>query len=135
MEETLITEQDSTDVNGSESTKECSTTFQECLRASEGRGLYNRKLFFLLAAHIIFASFFMALPFFLFKKPIYCEFVDKDSSSGCCEEGDEDCVNAICMTYRGNIIAHVQKEESLTYLFELFCGKDWLRVVYKVPES
>lgn len=76
----------------------------------------------------------MALPFFLFKKPIYCEYVDPQTGdgSGCCEEGDEACVEEICGRYRGSIGSHVIREESLTYIFGLFCGKDWLRVAYKV---
>ncbi len=45
--------------------------FKECLEHIGGFGPYQRSVFVLMAVYWASASFFLATPFFLFKKPIY----------------------------------------------------------------
>lgn len=106
-------------------------TFRQCLRLIGGKEKYQRKLFALMAAYWIFASFFIYIEFFLFKKPVYCESQFPDISQ-CCHEGDFSCNSIICKKYHDNIYDHIIPERTLTYKFDLFCEFDFLRVMLKV---
>lgn len=73
-----------------------------------------------MAAYWIFASFFISIQFFLYKKPVYCESL-LPGSIRCCHEGDTLCSQAICQKYPDSIHDHIAPERTLTYNFDLFC--------------
>ena len=87
-----------------------------------------------MAAYWIFASFFISMEFYLFKKPIYCDHPFETDSANCCKEGDAKCGEEICLLYPHTIKEHIFNDNSMTYQFGLYCGSghEWLRIVLKV---
>ena len=62
-------------------------TFRKSLDLACAKRKYQTKLFILMASYWISASFFIAMQFYLFKKPLYCEFIS-EGLDRCCPEGD-----------------------------------------------
>ena len=58
-------------------------SFRDIRKGAVAFGTYQKRLFIMMGFYWITASFFLILPFYFFKMPIYCQNIQTDNPSTC----------------------------------------------------
>ena len=83
-------------------------TFREFRKEAGSFGIYQKRLFVLMGCYWITASFFLILPFYFFKRPLFC--ANQDPTLEHCEgihflirECLQECAQQLCAASQANI--------------------------------